>query len=210
MIATLCEPANVPVETSAAEATHAEDHAGAVVPLPLPNADDVPDERWSLGELTARVIAQRRRIEREEKSVTVPHWYLGRALNAARKRFKRIEWGHWLKRCEVSKDVARDARALAKLYGTPDLLADLSVREAIRLATGEEANPTTARLLRNLDVRLRKAAKVTRQVAQAVQTTAERAALAKSIQQMIAALTPLASGDNRQGERDNQFIEHKT
>jgi hypothetical protein len=193
MIATLCEPANVRVEISAAEATHAEDHAGAVAPSILPKADDVPDERWSLGELTARVIAERGRIEREEKSVTVPHWYLGRALNAARKRFKRVEWGDWLKRCEVTEDVARDARALAKLYGTPDLLAVLSVREAIRLAKGEEANPTTARLLRNLDARLQNAAKATREVAQKLQTAAERAALAKSIEQLVAALTPLAA-----------------
>jgi len=192
MSATLCEPDLLGIETDeATEAIWGEENDRSIVAREVDGADDVPDERWSTGELTARAAAESERIGHAEKWVTPHHWYLGEALIAVRKRFKRVEWGNWLVQCKVSKSLARDARKLAKLYETPEALGDVSVREALRRAKADATDPETSRLLRNLEVRFRKAVKAARAVGEKVRTPAERAALARSIEQTGAALSAL-------------------
>jgi len=196
MSATLCEPDLLGIETDeATEAIWGEENDRSIVAREVDGADDVPDERWSTGELTgdltARAIAEMNHIEQSDKWVTRHHWYLGRTLNAGRGRFKRVEWGNWLKQCKTTKYVARDARKLAKLYATPEGLGDLSVVEALRRAKVGAPDPETSRLLRNLEARFRNAVKAAGAAAEKVETGGERAALGKSIEQTVTALSAL-------------------
>lgn len=155
-----------------------------------------PDDRWSLAELTDRILAEGQRIDAAEKSATPRCWYQGKALNAAEKHLKKGKWGEYLKTCALTTDQARSRRKLAELYDSPDGLKDVSVREALRRAKGDAPDPTTARLLRNLAVRARNLVKATRLVGERVKTSAERAALATSIERAVAALAPLhAAGE---------------
>lgn len=200
MSATLCELAPLGVWQGSTDETPLVDLMATALPLKAQGEDDLPNDGWSLAELTARVIAEGERIDAAEASVTPRYWYQGCALNAARKHFRKGEWGDYLKGCHVTKDQARSARKLAALYKSPKGLENLSVRAALRLAKGERADPTTARLLPNIAARLRGALKATHAAAQAVKTTTERAALAGSIERTAAALSALAN-HVREGER---------
>ncbi|MGH7134149.1 MAG: hypothetical protein ACREHD_00325, partial [Pirellulales bacterium] len=139
-------------------------------------------------------VAEQERIDEAEQVCTPRYWFQGKALNAARKHFSKGAWGDYLRACHISKDQARSARKLARAYDGPELLTQLSVREALRLAKGEPTRPETARLLRNLAARLRHALKAVRRVAQTVETCDERAALVKTIERTGTALSALARG----------------
>lgn len=168
-----------------------------IVRVVEPSDGHVPDNAWSLDELTARTIAEQKIINEADRAPTRHYWYQGRALNAARKRFHRGSWRKYLERCEISDDQARTARKLARLYDNPEFLIGLSVREALRLAKGGASSADTARLLRNLAARLRNTIKAIREVAQAVETSGERAALARSTEKTVAALSALSRALNK-------------
>jgi hypothetical protein len=156
MIALLAERRTARPKIKSLHVIHGDRDAEAVVKRVDLCDGDVPDDGWTLDELTARTVAELQVIEQAEQAPTRHYWFQGKAINAARKRFKRSASGNYLKTCRISKDQARSARKLAKWCGSPNELMGLSVRAVPRLAKGEPADPGTARLLRNLEARLRK------------------------------------------------------
>lgn len=152
----------------------------------------IPADDWSVARLGLCSQEQSDRIGADERQVTPAYWLLGKALNAARKHFpKRGRWENWLAERGIGADRAQKARRLAAFLATPEDLAGLSLRQALRLAKVESPNPATAKLLRNFDRRLRNAVEAARQVGKKAERAEERAALSRSIQTALDALGAL-------------------
>jgi hypothetical protein len=149
---------------------------------------------------------QSERIATDGRRVTPAYWLLVKALNAAREHLpeeaRRVSEGarrngtceNRLRARGISPGRAQKARRLAAFFATPDELAGLSLRQAIRLAKGESPNPATANLLRNFDRRLRGAVRAAHAVSRKVESGDERAALAARSKWPIAALGKLHHG----------------
>jgi len=151
-------------------------------------APDVPGEHWSLHELGARAMVEYGRIDHADKLVTPAYWYLGRALNAARKHFKRGTWQRWLAEHKIGDDCALRARLIGKAFGDPSDVAGLSLRKAVAMAKGRQPKPSAARLLRNLESRLQGAVKAASALAKQTETRHHRATLVAVIEQALDAL----------------------
>lgn len=148
---------------------------------------DVPADHWALQKLSARAVLEYARIDQADKTVTPAYWYLGRALNAARKHFKRGTWERWLAEREIGEDCAWRARLIASAFERPGDVVGLSLRKALAIARGHKGEPSAEKLLRNFELRLNEAVKTATALAQKFDPD-RRAALAGAIEKTRDAL----------------------
>ena len=144
-------------------------------------AESIPGDDWSLDKLDARAVVEYARIDQADKTVTPAYWYLGKALNAARKHFKRGSWQRWLAQRKIGEDCALRARLIAEAFERPGDVVGLSLRKALALAKGDQGDRSAERLLRNFELRLNQAVKTARALAKQFDADG-RAALATAIE----------------------------
>ena len=149
---------------------------------------EVPGDDWSLHKLGARAVVEHGRIDQADKLVTPAYWYLGRALNAARKHFKRGSWQRWLAEHKIGEDCGLRARLIGKAFDRPVDVTGLSLRKALAIAKGHGHDLSDARLLRNLELRLKGAAKAALDLAQEIDMGRHRSALVAVIENALDAL----------------------
>lgn len=94
--------------------------------------DEQPNEAWDVERLGAFAQVRHHEIETDERSLARAYWWLGLALNLARRQFSHGQWARFLEELGIEKTRASKARAIQRSFETEDSVEGLSVQEAYR------------------------------------------------------------------------------
>jgi hypothetical protein len=92
--------------------------------------DEQPDHSWGLEQLGQYARDQHQAIVRGEQTLAPLYWWLGQALQLARKELGRSHWGRFLADQGINRVRACRARAIVRAFPTVAAIAGRSVEEA--------------------------------------------------------------------------------